>query len=195
MGGGKFYAARGASDVNAAILAILDDIASRNNSFSSSAVASVQTGSTSTPALLPRMLPKSGQPWEGKLWRFEQYNEFVETTASTLADLNGDGDNADVFIVDNTNAIVTETADGTFVRNNTPVLATPFWEANDKLITNLSGTYTVDDRRIFTVVDSTGDGAFTSADNLIRFQPGANDLKLAALPAGLAAGQTDVTGD
>ena len=128
VGGGKFYSASGAAQVSAAILEIFDYIAARNNSFSSSAVASVQTGSTSTPALLPRMLPKAGQPWEGKLWRFEQYNEFVESgnPDGGSSDKNADGDTEDVFIVDNTGAIVTETADGDFVRNSTTTPATPF---------------------------------------------------------------------
>lgn len=179
VGGGKYFPASGSAAVREALLSILDDINSRNNSFASAAVASVQTGSSSSPALLPRMLPKKGQPWQGQLWRFEQYNEFVED-----ADLNGDADKEDVFVVEQTATptaanIVTELADGTFVKNATTTPATPYWEANERLVTNLAAN--VDDRKVWTIVDSNGDGAFTSADTLTRFQgaTAADDLKMA----------------
>lgn len=184
-GGGRYYAATGSAAVKEALLNILDDINTRNNSFSSAATVAVQTGSNSAPALLPRMQPKSGQPWEGRLWRFEQYNEFVETTGTTIADLNGDGDNDDIFIVDSVSPtignVVTEAADGTFVRNNTAVPATPFWEANAKLVSDI-GVNNWNVRNIWTVVDVNGDGAFTSADApLVSVRPGtaAADLKMA----------------
>lgn len=185
VGGGKFYPALGAAAINDAILSIFDDIASRNNSFSSSAVAAVQTGSSSTPALLPRMMPKAGQPWEGKLWRFEQYNEFAESgnPDGGSSDLNADGDLDDVFIVDSATPtaanIVTESADGTFVRAGTSTPATAFWEANAKLVTDLAAN--VDNRKVWTVLDTNSDGAFTNADTLTRFQPtnDAADLRMA----------------
>ncbi len=182
-GGGRYYPAKGAAAVKEALLAIFDDINARNNSFASSATVAVQAGSNSTPALLPRMQPKAGQPWEGKLWRFEQYNEFVESGA-TIADLNGDGDNEDIFIVDAVNPtvanVVTETADGIFVRNNTSTPATPFWEANAKLVADMTASG-FNSRKVWTVVDSNGDGAFTETDTLTSFQPGTDvqDLKMA----------------
>ena len=178
-GGGKFYPANGAAAIKAALLEILDDIASRNNTFASAAIASVQTGASSTPALLPRMLPRKGQPWEGKLWRFEQWNEFVKDS-----DLNGDGDKEDVFVVENVATptaanIVVESADGTFVKSGTSTPALPYWEGNNRLVTNLS--VSVDNRKVWTVFDTNGDGSFTNADTLTRFVPGtaAEDLKMA----------------
>lgn len=182
VGGGKFFPASSAAAINQALLEVLEDISSRNNSFSSAAVASVQSSTTGTPALLPRMLPRKNAPWEGRLWRFEQFNEFVKDS-----DLNGDTDKDDVFIVEDTGAaaptvanVVTEMADGTFVRTG-GTAATPFWEANERLVTNLTSGG-LDNRKIWTVVDSNGDGAFTSADTLVRVRPSAtpaDDLKMA----------------
>lgn len=193
-GNGLYFNAKNAQNISSAFLTILDDIASRNNSFSSSAVAAVQTGSTATPALLPRMRPNKGFPWEGYLWRFEQYNEFVWSN-----DLNGDGDQEDVFIVDQGTTgtdggpqwtvgnIVNETADGTFLRGDAGV-AVPYWEGNAKLGSNLAGGSGavamgtgVGKRKVWTMFDTNGDGAFTSADTLTRIQVNsvaADDLKL-----------------
>ncbi|MDP3154762.1 MAG: PilC/PilY family type IV pilus protein [Archangium sp.] len=183
-GDGLFFRADNATELSQAITSAVNDIQNRATSFSSAAVAAVQTGSSSTPALLPRMLPKAGEAWQGKLWRFDQYNEFVED-----ADLNGDSDKEDVFIVDDNGGsaptagnIVTEASDGAFVKGSpTPSgPAAPFWEANGRLVSNLAAGVT--NRKVWTVVDSNGDGAFTSTDTITRFLPSsteADDLKMA----------------
>jgi type IV pilus assembly protein PilY1 len=183
VGGGKAYTAKSLAQLKQVILDILDDIQSRNNSFASASVASVQTGSTSLPAVLPRMLPKKGQPWEGRLWRFEQFNEFVEG-----ADKNGDGDQADIFLIDKTPAaptspanIVVEDSDGNFVLQSSGTPAQKWWEANERLVSALSavGDYNTK-RNLWTVLDTNGDGAFTHADTLVAFKVGtaAEDAKL-----------------
>lgn len=185
-GGGKYYPADKASELEAAVLTIFQDILSRNTSFASAAVSTVQTASSTLPAILPRMLPKPNRPWEGRLWRFDQYNEFVEDF-----DLNGDSDKEDVFIVENAGGppgptnIVVESNDGTFVKTGTSVPATEFWEANKKLVTDLGSN--VANRKVWTVLDthnptgSGGDGAFTSHDTVTRVKLGteAEDLVFA----------------
>lgn len=165
-GGGVYYPATSSAAITSALSSIFDDIVSRNNSFASASVASVQTGSTSTPAVLARVLPRSGETWRGRLWRFNQFNEFVENR-----DLNSDGDLADIFTVDSaadlpdggrgetaTN-IVIEDSNGEFIRQATSAPAVPYWEANAALVD--AGVLS---RNVWTLLDVTGDGAFTSAD-------------------------------
>lgn len=182
-GGGKYYPASRSSELQDVVMSILDDIASRNTSFSAASVASVQTGTATLSAVLPRMLPKKGQPWEGRLWRFEQFNEFVEGV-----DKNGDGDLADIFVIDTSpvaptspDNIVIEDADGNFIRKSDSQPAQPHWEANAKLVSALSGAGDFNTKRnLWTVLDTNNDGAFTQADTLTRFQVGTatEDLKL-----------------
>lgn len=178
-GGGKYYPANRSSEIEEVVGTIFQDVLSRNTSFASAAVATVQTASTSLPAVLPRMLPKTNKPWEGRVWRFNQYNEFVENN-----DLNADGDKEDVFIVEDVTTptmanVVTETADGTFVKNATSVPATPVWEANAKLVSDLASG--VGNRKVYTVLDTNGDGAFTDADAVtqVKFGTQAEDLRFA----------------
>lgn len=167
-GGGKFYPARSSSELKNVILSIIDDINSRNLTFSGSAISALQVQTSSMTAVVPRMKPSANEPWTGALYRFEQFNEFVMEE-----DLNKDGDQEDVFLRDRNNKVIIENADGdyaeaTFDERGNPVptgkLATPFWEANDKLVKDGHGA-----RRIWTVVDSNGDGALTDADEMVAF--------------------------
>ncbi|HEY3448059.1 MAG TPA: pilus assembly protein PilY [Myxococcales bacterium] len=169
-GGGTFYPATSTQDLRDAVLLIIEDIARRNTSFSTSNIASVQSGQSSMAAVLPRMMPMSGKPWTGDLYRFELYNEWVFEN-----DKNGDGDKDDVFIVDKDGSIVVEDTEGKFVKKGGATPANPFWEARDRLITNGHAA-----RKIYTVVDAGGasgdttkDGYFTEHDNangLIEFK-------------------------
>lgn len=169
LGGGKFYPALSTTELRDAIRQIIDDVASRNTSFSSAAVASVQSGSQGLPAILPRLQPRRNEPWIGRLWRFEQYNEFVKDT-----DYNADGDKDDIFIIDSAGDIVIEDADGNFIKAANPaLLATHTWEGNDRIVAGgLSA------RKIWTVIDRNNDGAFTDADEPLLEFTAANSATL-----------------
>lgn len=183
-GGGAHFSANNAAGVVQAFQSIFEDISSRNTSFATAAVASVQTGSSSTPAVLPRLVPRQDQSWIGRLWRFDQYNEFVEEW-----DLNGDGDQDDVFVVEKpcisagecpvaadggrpetADNIVTEDSSGRFVRaSDMSTVAREYWEGNDALV-GAANVTAINERRVWTVVDSNNDGAFTNEDKMLRIQ-------------------------
>jgi type IV pilus assembly protein PilY1 len=179
LGGGRFYSARSTSELKRMMLDILDDINSRNTSFSSTAINNLQTQGSSLTAIVPRMQPARDRPWSGKLYRYEQFNEFVEDV-----DFNRDGDKNDIFLVDRDRDIVAENEEGEYRKvvsthggpNGTPVFggeAEPYWEASEKL--RLTTGYAA--RKIWTVTDngqagggaSVMDGALTEADDLIAF--------------------------
>jgi type IV pilus assembly protein PilY1 len=174
-GGGKFFPARSTSELKRVMLAILDDINTRNTAFSSAAVNTLQTQSVSASAIIPRMMPSKNGNWAGKLYRFEQFNEFVEDQ-----DKNGDGDRADVLLVDKTGALVAEDSSVEYrkvVSNTGGPGGTPsfgskadeFWEANTRL-QELGHK----NRKIWTVTDNNSggskDGLMTEKDQVVEFK-------------------------
>ncbi len=176
LGGGRFFPAKSTSELKRVVLAILDDINSRNTAFSSAAVSTLQTQSSSLTAVVPRMMPAKGKAWSGKLFRYEQYNEFVQD-----ADKNGDKDFNDVFLLDKTGAIVAEDSSSDFRKvlsqtagpGGTPLYgaeAEPFWEANKELQTLGHAN-----RKIWTVTDNGlaggggKDGLMNQKDALVPF--------------------------
>lgn len=183
-GGGSHFSANNAAGIVKAFQDIFEDISTRNTSFSAAAVSAVQTGSSSTPAVLPRLVPRKDTAWAGRLWRFDQYNEFVED-----ADLNADGDKNDVFIVEKPCPgggecalqadggrpetavnIVTEDSTGNFVRLANPtVAATPYWEGSRSMLGD-GGVGAINARNIWTVVDTNSDGTFTEADGMLQIK-------------------------
>jgi type IV pilus assembly protein PilY1 len=104
-------------------------IASRSTAFSSSAVQTLEVGSGST-AFVPRFTPgfPTDPVWEGHLFRFDLYNEFVTGT-----DLNGDGKLDGVFLVDKAVDIVSEDDKGAFVKVKNGQPAVPVWDAGAQL--------------------------------------------------------------
>ncbi len=191
-GGGAFYPAKNAAAIVSALTTIFDDIVSRNNSFASASVASVQTGGSSTPAVMARVLPREGETWRGKLWRFNQFNEFVEDR-----DLNGDGDKNDIFITENAGAnlpdggrpetsanIVTEDANGEFI-NSGGAAATPFWEANHAIVSGAgacaigTGCVGLENRKIWTVIDDNDQGKTGNSDGAFTHHDSIEELKFA----------------
>ncbi len=166
VGGGRYYGATSSKQLKKAILDIFDDINSRNTSFASASVAALQTGSEDLTAILPRMSPRKNMPWLGSLWRFSLFNEFTREV-----DYNSDGDQDDMFVVDQDNSIVVEDSTGGFKKaksDGTPssTAAVPKWEARSKL-----QEMGHKERKIFTVRDSSGDGSFTSEDEVLEFTP------------------------
>ncbi|WAM27822.1 PilC/PilY family type IV pilus protein [Myxococcus sp. NMCA1] len=155
-GGGRFYAATNSSQLKSALQSIVDDVQNRNIAFAAAAISSFQTGSSTLSALMPRMSPASGDSaWRGDLWRFNQFNEFVEGV-----DKNGDGDMDDIFVVDRDGDIVVEDTSGNFVKDGGSTPANQFWEARRALMARA-----LNSRKIYTVTDSNQDGRLTAADN------------------------------
>lgn len=203
-GHGSYYPAKSAATIVNVLNQILDDIVSRNNSFASASVASVQTGASSTPAVLARVLPRAGETWKGRLWRFNQFNEFVENR-----DLNGDGDLADIFTVDSapdlpdggrgeTAAnIIVEDSSGEFIRQSTGNPAQPYWEANGVLSdggttgASVTAALVSTSRNVWTLLDIDNDGAFTDADadgGMVQFKfTGAGEVNAAGTELKLAS--------
>jgi type IV pilus assembly protein PilY1 len=174
LGGGSFYPARSTSELKQVILTILDEITGRNTSFATSAINTLQTQSAALTAVVPRMFP-SKTTWAGRLYRYEQFNEFVEGQ-----DKNGDNDQGDIFLVDKDGSIVAEDTSSEFRKvvsagaDGTPVFggeAMPYWEASQKLATSGHAA-----RKIWTVVDNgangggSKDGLLTDADGLVEFK-------------------------
>jgi type IV pilus assembly protein PilY1 len=175
-GGGKFYAATHSAELKKRLQQILDEVQSRNLSFSAAAISSFQTGTGQLSALLPRMVPASDAPWQGRLYRFNQFNEFVEEV-----DKNNDGDQTDIFITDTDGDIVNEQG-SLFIKKSASAGAKHFWEANEVLEAAVSvdtsvTPRTIKGRKIYTVTDSNDDGRFTHVDEVIEFSM-ANKAKL-----------------
>ncbi len=105
------------------------NIASRSTAFSSAAVQTLQVGTGST-AFVPRFTPGSPSDpiWEGHLFRFDIFNEFVAGT-----DLNGDGKKDGIFMVDKDGDVVIEDDKGAFLKQKNSQPAVPVWDAGAQL--------------------------------------------------------------
>ncbi|QRN94841.1 pilus assembly protein PilY [Archangium violaceum] len=177
LGGGKFFAARSTSELKRVMLTILDDINARNTAFSTAAVSTLQTQDAALTAIVPRMMPAKDNTWAGKLYRYEQFNEFVEDQ-----DKNADGDRNDIFLVDKEGSIVSEDSSSEYRKllsetggtNGTPLFggpAVPYWEASSELEKLGHAS-----RNIWTVTDNgsasggTKDGLLTQKDGLVAFK-------------------------
>ncbi|WNG55848.1 pilus assembly protein PilY [Archangium gephyra] len=188
VGGGEFFPARSTSELKQALLKILDNINARSNAFTSVAVNSLQSQNSSQLAIIPRMVPASNKGWAGKLFRYEQFNEFVLNE-----DRNDDKDYDDVYLIDRNGDVVAETQDGDFRKItafSTPATVTQFgeaaqhyWEAGEELKKDWeqgdeTGKVKKPDfgRNIYTVTDNgrmkggTKDGLINQDDELVEFK-------------------------
>ena len=140
-----------ASSLQNAVNNAIVNIISRATAFSATAIQTLQVGTGST-AFVPRFLP--GNPsdpiWEGHLYRFELFNEFVAGV-----DLNGDGTFNDVFLRDKDKDIIAEDDKGAFHKVTTSGLgapAVPIWDAGAQLTATSPAA-----RQIYTAItDSSG---------------------------------------
>ncbi len=156
-GGGLFYSASDSAQLKSAVIAAITDVQSKTTGFSGAAVAAVQTGTSE--AILPRLIPRADKPWLGSLWRFQLYNEFVEGVSITDGGLNN------VVMIDDAGAKVTEDlTTGGFVKTGSATQADEFWEAGSGLVALGHAN-----RNLWTVRDTSNDGAFTSADTMLEF--------------------------
>jgi type IV pilus assembly protein PilY1 len=171
-GGGKYMNATSYQTMLEVLRTVLAEVNRQATSFSSTAVAQLQT-SSGTAAFVPRFKPDRDRLWNGFLYRWGVFNEFVEDR-----DLNTDGDKEDVFLVQKTlnpngaqrSDIVGEDEQGNFILpNNANLPAVPWWEANQRL-TNLAASRGLNARRIYTVLDDADPrGRIDSRDTLIEF--------------------------
>lgn len=217
-GGGKFAAGTSYRQMVRALQDLFDDVNSRNTAFSAASVASLQSGSASLTAVIPRMSPQRKRPWVGSLARFALFNEFVlnvEHPQDQPTEAPGTpGYLSDVFITDQGQVagvdtdgngttdtyfgdIVVEDSDGNFIKRDSRAAAVPYWEARARLL----GTRTWQDgaansRSVWTLVDSNADGVLTDADAPLEFTT-ANGSRLgeylgirgtSLCPTGTAAG-------
>ncbi len=168
QGGGLYFTTTNNEAIKQAVLDALDDIASRGQTFATSAVTSIQTGQLQLTQLVPRMYPQRNAPWTGELYRFAQRNEFVEEL-----DFNLDGDKSDVFVVDKDNDVIVESEEGFFKKAVSYTNldagitdANPYWEVSQRI-----KTMGWDNRRIWTVVDrADGRASFTHQDGMVEFK-------------------------
>jgi type IV pilus assembly protein PilY1 len=98
VGGGLFVSAENPSLLKQGLATILEHINGRSTSFSVATVQTLQTSSGHA-VVLPRFEPKDAPFWEGHLYRYELYSEFVNecdpnapATSPPCCSPNGDGD-------------------------------------------------------------------------------------------------------
>ncbi|HUJ27503.1 MAG TPA: hypothetical protein VLW85_15870 [Myxococcales bacterium] len=120
-----------AQDLQDDITNAVVNIVARATAFSSTAIQTLEVGTGST-AFVPRFVPSSPSDaiWEGHLFRFDLFNEFVAGV-----DLNGDGNLNGVFLVDRDGDIVTEDDKGAFHKQKNNAPAVPIWDAGDTCVT------------------------------------------------------------
>jgi type IV pilus assembly protein PilY1 len=171
-GGGKYMNATSYRAMVDALRLVFTEVNRQATSFSTSSASQLQTSSGSS-AFVPRFKPDRDRLWNGFLYRWGVFNEFVEDR-----DLNADGDKEDVLLVQKVvppataqrTDIVTEDEQGNFILpNNGNRKATPWWEAGERL-NNLAATRALDARRIYTALDDSAPyGRIDSRDSVIEF--------------------------
>ena len=126
-GKGLYFRANTATQLSDAINSAVLDISNRATAFSSTAIQTLEVG-TGSSAYVPRFVPGAGAIWEGHLFRFDLFNEFVAGV-----DKNGDGKLDGVFLVDADGDIVTESDRGEFQKQKNGQRANPIWDSGDRL--------------------------------------------------------------
>jgi type IV pilus assembly protein PilY1 len=192
VGGGIFVPAGNADEVRAGLTQILETINTRSTSFSVATLSTLQSQAGHS-VIVPRFDPVKGPFWDGHLFRFELYSEFVNNcTPGGAGDIDCDGTCGGVFLQDKLGNFIQEDGSGSFKVNepNLPSCneskcgagkcglpggadATPWWDAGKKL-----ADMTWKQRRVYTAVDENGDGRIDASD-----YPGGAPLQLAATNA------------
>src|SRR5205085_6722321 len=161
------------------------DIIRRATSFSVAAISTVQTRG-STFAFIPRFRPLEGAQWEGRLLRFNLFNEFAagcgqsDLNNKTAPNPNGTASCTDPYLRDLNGDFIGEDLDGSFVLLDTSkpydggwpiktvtgpdggtgtVAAVPIWEAASVLTARENAVIagtSSDVRNIFTVAPDGG---------------------------------------
>jgi type IV pilus assembly protein PilY1 len=168
LAGGGLYNGGSGSDVTDAktlrdaIMRVFEDVNTRSTSFGAASVSTLQTAS-SQGVLIPRFEPSRNAHWDGHLYAFDLYSEFVggcqprdpATSGPENGDYDCDGRCASVFLKDADGDFIQEDGTGAFRKNLSRDLAAcgsgsrcppskcsgpdlraaarPFWDAGSKL--------------------------------------------------------------
>ena len=174
VGGGKAFTVSTVESLTSAFNSIVAQAQGRASTFASSAGSSLQGGGSNTSAIVPQMFPRSNgangagisavRPWYSLLSRFSLYSEFV-----TGVDLNGNGNTTDLLLVDRNNAILQTDVTGKLIVPDGGLPGAPFWEASNVLVSDYPTATNLEGRNILTVLDTSGDRRFDSADGMVSF--------------------------
>jgi type IV pilus assembly protein PilY1 len=193
-GGGIFVPAENTQALKEGFNAIIEEINGRSTSFSVATVSTLQTMSGRA-VHIPRFSPGKTAHWQGHLFRYDLYSEFVNgCTRLGPDDFNCDGRCDGSYLMDRDGDFISEDANGAFVKNDPPnkptcaqapscgtncavagsAPAVPYWDG-----ANAWG-YLPDDanpwwkrRNVWTAVDGDGDGDIQSADKgdkMVKFE-------------------------
>jgi type IV pilus assembly protein PilY1 len=157
-GNGLFIEANNYDELTKAIKDVLLDILRRTSAFTTAVVPKIRTSSAGG-VIVGRFKPSKMPIWEGHLYKFALYSEEIADT-----DLNNDGDKEDTFLVDAENDIIEENDQGDYVKKGTNIPAVPYWDGGQKMLEK-----PIDQRKIYTAIDTNGDGRIDRNDGTIEF--------------------------
>jgi type IV pilus assembly protein PilY1 len=157
-GGGMFIPANNYQALVKAIKDVLLDILRRTSAFTTAVVPKIRTSSAGG-VIVGRFKPSKMPIWEGHLYKFALYSEEIADT-----DLNNDGDKEDTFLVDAENDIIEENDQGDYVKKGTNIPAVPYWDGGQKMLEK-----PIEQRKIYTAIDTNGDGRIDGNDGIIEF--------------------------
>lgn len=204
-GGGRFIPASNTSTLKEGFNAILEEINGRSTSFSVATVSTLQTTSGRS-VIVPRFDPSDRAVWEGHLYRYDLYSEFVNLCVPGGAgDVNCDGRCDGVFLQDTDGAYISEDGNGNFMKNdpvNKPTCeqapacgtncgvpgsapANPYWNASEAWGDNFDDTKQGwKTRNVWTVIDrgTPGDGKLDSTDELVKLDTSTVDAAKKLVP-------------
>jgi type IV pilus assembly protein PilY1 len=128
-----------AQDLQNDVTNAVGNLVARATAFSSTAIQTLEVG-TGSSAYVPRFVPGSQTDaiWEGHLFRFDLFNEFVAGV-----DKDGDGTLNGVFLVDKDGDIVTEDDRGAFHKRSNNAPAVPIWDAGAQLTATSASSRTI----------------------------------------------------
>ncbi|TMB27986.1 MAG: hypothetical protein E6J61_19095, partial [Deltaproteobacteria bacterium] len=136
-GGGKAFGATSLPELQKKVSDAITNVVTRGTAFSPAGISSLQSTTTGggSAVFVPRFNPSLTNPiWNGHLFRFDVFNEFVQgkhldptNTNTDPASLTG------VFLVDSQQKEVVEDDKGNFLQKGTTNSAIPVWDAGDKL--------------------------------------------------------------
>jgi type IV pilus assembly protein PilY1 len=185
VGGGQFYSVDDGMNLLQALRELSNTTGTRMRTTTlTPASVDRQLVNGQAGVLLSRLKPSSKPgPWQGFLYRFQLAPERLlgcnPLHPPTGGDLNHDGDCDDSHLLDADGEPVIESDQGGFVKlysSTTP--ARPFWEAGARLKPDPGLTNRWQTRRIFTIVDTNGDGRIDRKDDPVEFTESNAELLL-----------------
>ena len=211
-GGGMFVGAEDPASLRTGLQTILQEISTRSTSFSVATISTLQTTSGRA-VIVPRFVPNKTAHWQGHLFRFDLYSEFVnDCVPGSTGDLDCDGKCTSTFLQDRpgtldapltdaTVSLVSEDATGSFVRNEPPdkalcAQATSCTAAGSCSAVGNAAAVSFWDagatlaarswktRKVFTVVDDSLDGRIDGDDTTFELlDPGTGTISTTAATA------------